>query len=132
MAKGRVLLAALAGLLVSFLVFAALTMLTPDPDLHHGEGDVVWQRFQFQEGRYEFTRTSVATVVNQDPVPVNLVVTGPGGGNVSFVLSANATAEIDLDEQGVYRLTAEPYRWGEVEILVRSDNPFVRFFEDVF
>ena len=132
MRRGRLILAAAAGLLVSFLVFAALTILTPDEDLQRGEGEVVWQRFQFVEERYPFTQASVATIVNEDPVPVDLVVTAPDGGNVTLMLPANGTAQIELDEQGFWRVTSQTYRWGEAEIEVRSANPIVRFFEDVF
>lgn len=126
------LLAALAGLVVSFLVFAVLMIVTPDADLHAGEGDVVWSRFQFEEPVYVFTEGSVAHVVNEDGVPLNLFVTGPGGDNVSFALPANGSAEVDLQQMGTYRLQADVYPWGVTEIEVRSANPVVRFFEDLF
>lgn len=125
-------MAALAGLLVSFLVFAAFAILTPDEDLVRGEGEVVWQRFQFEQERYSFTAGSEAVVANEGAVPLDLVVTGPGGGNRTFVIPAESTVIVNLTEEGEYGLRALTYSWGETTFEVRSANPFVRFFEDLF
>lgn len=132
MRRGRMILAAIAGVLVSFVVFAGLVLISPDEGLQKGEGEVVWEGFQFQQEDYTFTRSSVARVVNEDSVPVDLVVMAPGGQNLSFVVPVGGFVEVDLEEEGSYRLSGRTYEWGEAEIEVRSSNPFVRFFEDVF
>lgn len=132
MRSGRLVLAATAGLVVSFLLFAALSIVTPDEDLQRGRGDVVWTAFQFEKEEYLFTEHSVAVVVNEDPVPVDLVVAPPQGENFSVQVAPNASREVELDQLGVYRLQAEDYTWGLTEIEVQSGNPFVRFYEGLF
>lgn len=125
-------MAALAGVLVSFLVFTAFSVVTPDEDLEQGEGEVVWQRFQFENERYRFTQGSEAVVVNSGGVALDLIVNGPEGANRTFVIPPESTGLVNLTEQGDHRLEAVTYPWGETTIEVRSANPFVRFYEDLF
>ncbi len=132
MRSGRLVLAAAAGIVVSFLLFAALTIVTPDENLQRERGEVAWQGFQFEKEEYRFTENSIAVVVNDDPVPLGLVVSPPGGANSTFQVPPNATVELELDTLGVYRLQAEDYKWGVTEIEVQSGNPFVRFYEGLF
>jgi hypothetical protein len=131
MARTRLLMAALAGLLVSFVVFVALYMVTPQPDLLRGEGDVQWERFQFVEGRQTFTAGSVARFLNEDGVPLELVVITPDGREVVFVVPPGGVLNVTLDKRGAYRVGSPTYPWADGTIEVRSANPFIRFWEDL-
>lgn len=132
MARGRLVAAALAGILVSFLLFMVLQVATPDPELRRGEGEVRWERFQFATQEERWTRGSVARIVNAGDVPLDLVLTAPSGENLSFQVPPGRAINVTLSEEGRYGLRSPTYPWGETQLEVRSANPFVRFFENLF
>ncbi len=97
-----------------------------------GEGELKWERFQFQEDHYRFTEGSEAVVVNDGSVALDMRVAGPQGSNRTFVIPPSSSVVVNLTEEGDHRLQALTYPWGETTIEVRSANPFVRFYEDLF
>lgn len=126
------LIGALLGLAVAFVLVMLLQALSPDPGLNEGEGEVRFERFSFQEEEVEFTEGSRVRLVNAGAVPATFVVTDPAGENVSVRVSAGSATNLTLAIQGTYNVTTVEWPWAEQAWVVRTENPFGRFFEDLF
>jgi hypothetical protein len=126
------LFAALGGIAVAFVLVMLLSAMTPDPELHVGDGVATFDRFQFKEPSLMFTEGSRVMLHNEGAVPATFVITDPHGGNSSVLVDAGERTNVTVSLQGTYSVTTVEWFWAEQTWDVRSANPFVRFVEDLF
>lgn len=132
MSRTSRVLAGIAGFAVAFLFVMIVTALSPQGQPEGGTVALHYDDFAFQRDAIETVEGATLQIVNDGPVPVTFHVRAPDGENVSIELPAGAMENVTLAQEGAYTVTASPYGWASAEVDVRTANPFVRFFEDVF
>ena len=125
-------MAAVGGLALAFLLVAAISIFTPDADLGSGRAAEAVERFQFEDKKAAFIEGTVVRLDNRGAVPLALELEAPDKTVTSFEVAAGASVNITLDDEGTYRLGSPLYPWVEAEWTVRTSNPVVRYFEDLF
>ena len=126
------LVAALGGIAIAFVVVMLVQALSPTPGLHEGEGTVTFARFGFDAPRESFTVGSVVTLNNDGAVPATLRVQAPDGSLRHLALAPGASGNVTVAEEGTYAVSVLEWPWAAQDWRVRSDDSFVRFFEDLF
>lgn len=125
-------LAGVAGFVAAFLFVMLATALSPQGQPESGTVELRYDDFAFERESIETTQGSLLRLVNAGQVPATFQVQDPVGGNATLRLDPGAQRNLTLDAEGTYAVSVVTYDWSEAEVVVRTPNPFERFFEDLF